>query len=90
MPVQTEAYCALPVNCTFQKPAGPSCSGGMGGHIKKVILFEIQGTLNEMRTHLFSHCRLPDSEKGEREREETFIIIYNFCGRKNQFLTGIL
>lgn len=71
LPIQTEAYCALPVNCTFQKPAGPSCSGGMGGHIKKVILFEIRGTLNEMRTHLFSHCRLPDSEKGERERKRS-------------------
>lgn len=72
-----------PVNCTFQKPAGPSCSGGMGGHIKKVILFQIQGALNEMRTHLFSHCLVPDSKK-EREKK-TFIIIYNFAGERINF-----
>lgn len=41
----------------------------MGGHIKKVILFEIQGTKNEMRIHLFSHCLVPDSEKRKIERE---------------------
>lgn len=36
----------LPVSRTFWNPAGPSCSTpDTRGHIKKVILFEIQGTL---------------------------------------------
>lgn len=46
-----------PVNCTFQKPAGPSCSSGIRGHIKKVTLFEIRGTLNEMRARLRNESR---------------------------------
>lgn len=58
--VRAEPCCAHLSNAPSL--AGPSCSSEMGGHIKKVILFEIQGILKATQTYLFSHFLLHDSE----------------------------
>lgn len=56
----------------------------MRGNIKKVILFEIRGSLNEPWTHLFSF--FPGaSQLWDNQELKIFVMIFNFAlGKKKK------